>query len=137
MYNLVAWHHARTSVVVTTPAGEYVGAVIGYRVPATPAVWFVWQVGVHPEHRHRGLAVRMLEHVVRRLKADGVTALQATVSPGNAPSLGTFRALAARHHGALTVAPFLPAEACGPGRAAEDLVTIVWPEGRAPAPAPA
>jgi L-2,4-diaminobutyric acid acetyltransferase len=132
MYNLVAWHHARTSAVVTTPDGTYVGTVVGYRVPATPAVWFVWQIGVHPEHRGRGLAVRMLEHVARRLRADGVTALQATVCPSNRASLRTFEALAARNRGVLSVAPFLPAEACGPGREAEDLVTIVWPDSAAP-----
>lgn len=130
MYNLIAWHHGRTSCVLVNQAGEHVGAVVGYCVPATPAVWFVWQVAVRPDHRHQGLGLRMLEHVVRRLKADGVTALQTTITPGNAASRALFSRLAAKHRGVMSISPFLPVGSCGEGRDAEDLYTIVWPEGR-------
>ncbi len=133
MYNLVAWHHTRTSVVLVDAKGEYVGAVVGYLVPASPKVLFIWQVGVRADHRHQGLALRMLEHLIVRLKPDGVNALQTTISPKNLPCRGLFRQLAAKHGGAMTVSPFLTEGSCGEGRDPEDLITIVWPEGRAAA----
>lgn len=68
-----------------------VGFVVGYRPPRRPETLFVWQIGVHPDARGRGLAGRLLRHVVGGPGSAGVTCLEATVTPGNEASRALFR----------------------------------------------
>ena len=70
-----------------------VGLVTGYRPPHAPDTYFVWQVGVHPDARRRGLASRLIGSV---LDAPGNPPrwLEATVTPDNAASRRLFRGIA-------------------------------------------
>jgi diaminobutyrate acetyltransferase len=56
-------------------------------------------VGVVPEERGRGLARRLIETILARVEARGVTELQTTVTRSNEPSRALFRSLA-REEGA-------------------------------------
>jgi len=70
--------------------------VLGYRPPATPDVYFLWQVGVAPESRGQGLAGRSVIALLRRLEPEGVRFLEATVTPSNEASAALFRGVARR-----------------------------------------
>lgn len=94
-YLLLCSHFASTSIVAERE-GRVVGFVLGYRPPTDPDALFVWQVGVTPEARGRGLARRLLDEVLVRPGCRGVRHLTATVSPDNAASLALFRSLARR-----------------------------------------
>lgn len=107
-YAYLMWceHFAATSVVAEVD-GEPAGFVLGFRPPERPSVLFVWQVGVSDRCRGLGIASRMLDELAAR--DPGVTALEATVTPSNAPSQGLFRAFARRRACACREAPHLEA----------------------------
>src|SRR5690606_39939797 len=44
---------------------KIVGFVIGFRPPQKPDTWFVWQIGVDHEARGRGIARKLLDHVMK------------------------------------------------------------------------
>lgn len=94
-YLMLARKFADTSVVAEVD-GELVGFVAGYPVPDEPTTLFVWQVGVSPEHRGRGIATRMLEWLVDN---GDVSHIEATVGPDNTASQRLFRRIA-RQNGA-------------------------------------
>lgn len=70
--------------------GKAVGFVIGFRPPKKPDTWFVWQVGVAPEVRGRGIAGKLFEHVLNRPQNRDVRYIEATVTPSNKPSSSLF-----------------------------------------------
>lgn len=84
---------ARSSVVATVN-GEPAGFITGYVRPGQPDTVMVWQVAVGSEHRGRGLAVRMLDHLVDGLAAESVAWLEATVTPDNQASTRLFSSFA-------------------------------------------
>jgi len=100
-YLLLCDHFADTGVVAEDEDGETLGFVLGYRVPERPDTVFVWQVGVAPAARGRGLGGRLLLALLARPGCRGVRALEATVTPGNAPSRALFAGLAQRLGSAL------------------------------------
>lgn len=75
---------------------EPVGFVLGFRSPQQPETLFVWQITVAPTHRGQGIGVEMLGALLERLASDGVTHLEATVTPSNTASRKMFQALARR-----------------------------------------
>lgn len=86
---------AATSVVARI-AGEPTGFIIGFRRPEDPATVLVWQVAVDARRRKLGIAGRMLDHLVDRLRPLGVTHVETTVTPDNEPSGRLFLAFAQR-----------------------------------------
>lgn len=94
LYLLICTDHADTSIVAVDDDGEVVGFVAAYRPPPDPGAIFVWQVGVAPVARGRGLGRRLLLGVLARPANHDARELVATVTPGNAASLALFRGLA-------------------------------------------
>jgi L-2,4-diaminobutyric acid acetyltransferase len=84
------------SGAVAEADGEIVGFVLGYRPPERPEAVFVWQVAVREDQRGRGLARALLDDVLARTMPDGVTHLEATVTPSNGASWALFRGFAKR-----------------------------------------
>lgn len=97
-YVLFADHFAGTTTVAEHD-GQVVGFVSAYRPPSHPDTVFVWQIGVHPRMRGRGVARGLLEAMVRRPGCRGVRYLEATVTPSNLASRRLFQSFA-RHQGA-------------------------------------
>lgn len=97
-YTYLLWcrDFADTSVVARSAAGV-AGFVTGYLRPAAPDTVVVWQVAVHGQHRGRGLAGAMLDHLAARLIPRGIRGLEATVTPDNEASARLFTAFAGRH----------------------------------------
>jgi L-2,4-diaminobutyric acid acetyltransferase len=102
-YVLMCDHFAATTVIaehgIAANGGAPVGFVTAYRPPSRPEAVFVWQIGVHPSMRGRGVARGLLDFLVRRPACRGVRFLEATVTPNNVPSRRLFTSFA-RHRGA-------------------------------------
>lgn len=81
------------------------GWVSGYRPPASPDHFFVWQVAVSAEARGQRLAGRMIEALLARPDNAGVTHLTTTVTDDNSASWALFKGLARKWGTALEKTP--------------------------------
>ncbi len=88
-YLLLGKYFRRTCAVAELEGGA-VGFVTGFRHPERQDTWFVWQIAVDASARGRGLARRLLEHVLRRPENADIRYVEATVSPSNVASRALF-----------------------------------------------
>jgi L-2,4-diaminobutyric acid acetyltransferase len=86
-------HFAATSVAAEMN-GELVGFISGYCPPDKPETLFIWQVAVSEAARGRGLAKRMLRHIVARPGNEALTHMETTITPDNQASWALFKAFA-------------------------------------------
>ncbi|MTV25745.1 diaminobutyrate acetyltransferase [Nitriliruptoraceae bacterium ZYF776] len=89
-YLLLADRFSATSLVAEE-AGGTAGFIAGLPLPEDPGTLFVWQIGVAPSHRGRGLGRRMLVDLAQR---SGARYLEASVTPSNTASRRLFRGFA-------------------------------------------
>ena len=124
-YAYVLWgaEFSDSSIVVEVD-GRVVGFVTGFLRPSEPESIFVWQVGVDADQRGKGLAARLLHHLMDRLAEHGVVRLRTTISPDNEASKRTFGAVARDRGMTLSREDYLSAELLGEGHEPEDLYTI-------------
>jgi L-2,4-diaminobutyric acid acetyltransferase len=94
--NLLQCSHFAGTSIVAERGGEIVGWISGYRPPADPSRLFVWQVAVSEAARGQALAGRMLDGLVERPEAEGVTHVITTVTRDNHASWAMFRKWASR-----------------------------------------
>jgi L-2,4-diaminobutyric acid acetyltransferase len=120
---LMACRNFADTCLVAESEGELAGAVLAYRQPTAPTALFVWQVGVSPDFRGRGLGLDMLAHLVGRI-VPAVSHVEATITPSNVPSQSLFRALARRLEAPLTEQPWLSSDAFPVSHEAEDMFRI-------------
>ena len=99
--NLLQCSHFAGTCVVAERGGEIVGWISGYRLPADPSRFFVWQVAVAETARGEALAGRMLDDLVERPEAAGVSHVITTVTKANAASWAMFRKWASRREAPL------------------------------------
>lgn len=92
--NLLQCTHFADSCILAERRGEILGWVSGYRPPTEPDSFFVWQVAVAEAARGQRLARRMIDALLERPFASGVTHLITTVTDDNAPSWALFNGLA-------------------------------------------
>jgi L-2,4-diaminobutyric acid acetyltransferase len=104
--------------------GDVVGFVTGYRRPEAPDTVVVWQVAVDATQRGRGLAGRLIDHVLHRGVRAGVRYLETTVTADNAASIRLFSALAERWGADLRRDPLFTAELFPDGHDTEFLYHI-------------
>ena len=123
-YCILADHFRETCVLAVGDDDEIHGAVTAYCKPDEPEVLFVWQVAVDEAARGQGLAGRMLDHLLARESARGITTMQTTVGPGNKASRAVFEKLARKHDAWIKVSPYLAENVCGEGHEAEELLHI-------------
>ena len=93
LYLLVCTDFAATSLVAFE-GDELLGFVAAYRPPTDSTAVFVWQIGVAPAARGRGLAKRLLNAMLDRPANADARNLTATVTPENAASMALFRSIA-------------------------------------------
>jgi diaminobutyrate acetyltransferase len=134
-YMLMTTHFGKHCAIAETSAmsdgggpRDLAGFVLSYRPPETPEDLFVWQIGVHPDMRGRGLAKRMLHHLLTLPANRGVQYITASVATGNEPSRALFRGFArdtniACRESAFFAPDMFPADLEG-GHEAEDLFRI-------------
>ena len=121
-YVLLCSHFA-PGAVVAEHRGRIVGFVLGYRPPTRPDAAFVWQVGVHPDMRGRGLATELLSRFFAMPHYDECRYLEATVGTTNAASRALFSRFAEKRGVACEIGPGYPGDlfaSATPGHSHED-----------------
>ena len=93
LYLLLCDQFADTCVIAQQ-GDQIQGFVTAYIRPDKSDTLFVWQVGVLPSARGKGLAKAMLRHLWGRDVCRSLKWLEATVSPSNQPSRNLFAAMA-------------------------------------------
>ncbi|MCC3765490.1 diaminobutyrate acetyltransferase [Glycomyces sp. TRM65418] len=102
-YAYLLWCRDFAATTVVARSGERLaGFITGYRRPDAPDTLFVWQVAVGPDFRRRGLASRMLDHLVGSLRSEGVRVVESTVTPDNKASMHLFSSFAKANGADLT-----------------------------------
>lgn len=94
-YLMVCRDFAETCIVADE-GGRVSGFVVGYRPPRRRDVVFIWQIGVAPAARGRGIGSRMLDRLLASRGCAGVRVLETNVTPSNEASRALFHALARR-----------------------------------------
>ncbi len=122
-YMLMFEHHP-ASCVVAEVDGELVGFVLGYRPPGIPSTVFVWQIGVSQAMRGKGLGLSLLHEIFARRANHDIYYLEATVSPGNDPSLRLFHALARTLETECQVSELFPQDMFPESHESENLLRI-------------
>ena len=125
-YLLLCTHFSDTCVVADE-GGDLIGFVSAYRPPTDPDVLFVWQVGVKPVARGRGLAKRMIRNLLERDTCESVNFLEATVTPSNVASQALFRSLADEHDVRCAERCWFPAETFGSGEHEAEVLFRIGP----------
>tara|TARA_R110002049_G_scaffold81212_3_gene206387 strand:+ start:919 stop:1428 length:510 start_codon:yes stop_codon:yes gene_type:complete len=74
--------------------GTTVGAVVGYRPPRDPDAAFVWQVGVAPQMRGKGMGKKLLREWLKLPGVRNAKWMTATITADNVPSQKLFKAVA-------------------------------------------
>lgn len=94
-YSYLMWcsHFSDTSVIVEVN-NEVVGFISGFIKQTSPNRLFVWQVAVSESARGRGIASKMLHHLLSRDSCKDIKYIETTVSPTNIPSQKLFHGLA-------------------------------------------
>ncbi len=93
-YLLLCRYFAGTSMVAEKQ-GRVIGFCTAFTPPEAPDTVFVWQVAVDQQERGQGIGVRILVEIIRNLKAsEGITYLDATITPSNTASIKLFTAAA-------------------------------------------
>ena len=109
--NLLQCTHFADTCIIAECDGDIAGWISAYRPPSAPDRFFVWQVAVRESARGRGLAARMLDELLARPSARGVSHLITTVTPGNDASWRLFHAVARRRGAPLVKKPLFERDA--------------------------
>jgi L-2,4-diaminobutyric acid acetyltransferase len=94
-YLMVCRDFADTCIVAERE-GRVVAFVTGYRPPHKPETVFVWQIGVAPQARGRGLGARLLDRLLGSEACSAVRFLDTNVTPSNRASRALFEGFARR-----------------------------------------
>jgi diaminobutyrate acetyltransferase len=128
-YLLYCRDYADTSLIAEAD-GRLAGFVLGHLPPERPESLFVWQIGVAPDMRQRGVGQQLLDTLIDRRdphcrdERKRWRYLEASVSPDNRASRQLFRGLAERRQVPCQVGPYLSAEQFPQKHPREDLLRI-------------
>ncbi len=79
--------------LIAEESGEVLGFLLGFLAPTQPPVAYVHLVGIHPDHRRRGVGKDLYEHFTRRARAAGAERIKAITTVGNEGSIRFHEAL--------------------------------------------
>ncbi|WP_342304415.1 GNAT family N-acetyltransferase [Methanolobus sp. ZRKC5] len=69
---------------------EIVGYVSGVKSSSKPDVFYIWQIGISPEHRKKRLSSQLIKTVVEAAVSLGSRSIQVSIDPENNSSFGAF-----------------------------------------------
>ncbi len=92
-YMLVSTHFKDTSIIAKID-DKLVGFISGYVLPQSQNTLFIWQVAVDISQRGQGLALSLLEDLLKRDNLKNINFIETTISPSNIPSKKLFLKLA-------------------------------------------
>lgn len=105
--NLLQCSHFANSSVIAKANGSVMGFISGYIIPTRPDTLFVWQVAVAREARGKGLASKMLDHLIARDYAEKIQFLETTITDDNKPSWALFQHFANNRQANLTTSNWM------------------------------
>lgn len=114
--------------------GRLIGWISAYRPPSAPEQIFVWQVAVHPRGRGTGLGGRMLDALLARPAARGVTTLTTTITEENAASWALFASFARRQGARLERRPIFDRDVHFNGAHETEHLVSIGPLAARPSP---
>ena len=92
-YLILCLHFFETCVVAEWNS-RIIGFISAYIQPAKKDTLFVWQVAVHQSARQKGVALKMLKHLLKRDVMMRISFVETTVTPSNQASRMMFYSLA-------------------------------------------
>lgn len=129
---LLLCHHFSDTCVIARADKDIVGFISGYRLPANPDVFFVWQVAVHPQMRGARLGVHMLRHLLARETVAAARFMETTVSPSNEASRRMFQRFAASVGAPINEQMLFDRSAFGEEEHEEEVLLKIGPFARTP-----
>jgi GNAT superfamily N-acetyltransferase len=94
--------------LVAEQDGQVIGFLLGVLVPGPAATGFIHLVGIHPDHRRRGVGKALYEQFTKRCRAAGMKRIKSTSVVGHEGSL--------RFHEAMGFVSEEVSDYAGPGR---------------------
>lgn len=123
--NIIQCDHFADTCVVAELDDEIVGWISAFIPPDATDTLFVWQVAVGEAARGRGVAKKMLTHLLEREACSGVTQLKTTITADNEASWALFNSFAEKMDAELDYEPHYKRDAhFGGQHATEYMVTI-------------
>jgi L-2,4-diaminobutyric acid acetyltransferase len=126
---LILCEHFASTCVVAERQEQIVGFMTGYILPDRRDTLFIWQIAVDADMRGKGLAKKMLRHLLARPILKGIRYIEATVNPSNDASRALFRSLARDCLVELSETMLFPAEWFGTGDHEQENLIRVGPIG--------
>jgi L-2,4-diaminobutyric acid acetyltransferase len=126
---LILCAHFPSTCIVAEENNEIVAFITAYIPPERPDVLFVWQVAVDARMRGRGVAKKMLRHLVASSTKQGVRYVEATVNPSNMASRSLFQSLADASGCTMEESMIFPAEMFGEGDHEQENLIRLGPVG--------
>jgi ribosomal protein S18 acetylase RimI-like enzyme len=104
----VFFYELGEQALIAEENGEVLGFLLGFLVPTEPPIGYVHLVGIHPDHRRRGVGKDLYEHFSKRARDAGAVRVKAITTVGNDGSV--------RFHEALGFTAAEEPDYAGPGR---------------------
>lgn len=123
-FYLVFCSEFKETCLVAECDNQIVGAIIGYRSPASADTIFCWQIGVLPAWQGQGLASKMLNAWADTSQRPWLRYVTATVAEDNAASERLFKRFAKAQDATCEVVPYFTSDLLAPGHAPEPLYRI-------------
>jgi len=101
--NLLQCSHFSETSVCAKSGSKLLGFISGYLVPTKPDTLFIWQVVVDSSARGRGLALQMLDELIRRPNCSQVKYIETTITPDNPSSMRLFQKFAEQQNATIEV----------------------------------
>lgn len=79
--------------LVAEDQGEVVGFLFGFRTASQPLTGYVHMVGIHPDHRRRGVGQALYQKFTETCHETGVRRMKAIAFPGDEGAIAFHRAL--------------------------------------------
>ena len=79
--------------LIAEDEGEVIGFLLGFVAPKEPPVAYIHLVGIHPDHRRRGVGKQLYDAFTERARSAGATRLKAITTVGNEGSARFHEAL--------------------------------------------
>ncbi len=74
------------SIPIVSLNGRIVGFLLGFVSQTDPDEFFIWQLGVSPQHRGKGIAGKIMDYTLSIATESGCRRITATVETTNKPS---------------------------------------------------
>ena len=125
---LLLCHHFGDTCLVAREGDSIVGCALAYRIPARPQVLFIWQIGVAPQARGRGLASKILDELVARPALQDIERLELTIAQSNVASNRLFDSFATRNGWKIARTQGFEPHHFGAERHEHELLVTITPE---------